>query len=375
VNTAIQSPKLDHNPAANVGMGGRATMTAAVLYGPQDLRIERVPVPAIGDDEVLIRVEAALTCGTDLKVWRNGSHARMIQPPAVFGHEMAGVVVATGSRVREDIRVGMRVVPANSAPCGICFYCRRGQETLCEDLLFNNGAYATFARIPGRIVEHNLLEIHESVKFENAAMIEPLACVLRGIGETQIAPGDTVVVLGCGPIGLKFVSVLAARGTRVIAIAKRSAQMETARHLGARNVLGVSESGGEGDLVTRVRELTDSKRGADAVIEAVGRPEAWQQAIQMVRRGGVVNFFGGCPRGTVVEFDPAAIHYSEVTIKSTFHHTPHYIREALAAIASGEVKPRDFVSGEISLEELPEWFQRMKDRQSQMKIVVRPGKT
>jgi L-iditol 2-dehydrogenase len=355
--------------------GPKSTMNAAVLYGPEDLRVARVHVPGIADGEVLIRVEAALTCGTDLKVWRNGSHARMIQPPAVFGHEMAGVVVAKGNRVRADIQEGMRVVPANSAPCGICFYCRRNQETLCEDLLFNNGAYAPFARIPARIVEKNLLEIPEAVKFEDAAMVEPLACVLRGVGEMKIAAGDTVVVLGCGPIGLKFVRVLTARGARAIAIAKRPAQMETAARLGASHVLDASDTaeiGGE-NLIARVRGLTDGQRGADAVIEAVGRPETWRQAIRMVRRGGAVNFFGGCPRGSVVEFDPVAIHYAEVTIKSTFHHTPRYIREALAAIASGEVKAGDFVSGEISLDELPEWFKRMKDRKSEMKTVVRPG--
>ena len=371
MSVASHPRNLGQELAGGAPIALRETMTAAVLYGPEDLRIERVPVPTIGEDEALIRVEAALTCGTDLKVWRNGSHARMIQPPEVFGHEMAGVVVATGSRVRKDIRVGMRVVPANSAPCGSCFYCLRHQETLCEDLVFNNGAYAPFARIPGRIVEKNLLEIPEGVKFEDAAMIEPLACVLRGVGEMSIASGDTVVVLGCGPIGLKFVRVLAAHGVQVIAVAKRPAQMDAARRLGARDVLNASEGNNDGDLVARVRKLTDSHRGADAVIEAVGRPEAWQQAIQMARRGGMVNFFGGCPRGSAVEFDPAAIHYAEITIKSTFHHTPHYIREALAAISSGDVKASDFVSGEISLEELPEWFQRMKDRQSQMKTVVR----
>lgn len=307
-------------------------------------------------------------------MWRNGSHARMIQPPAVFGHEMAGIVVATGSRVRDDICEGMRVVPANSAPCGACFYCRRNQETLCEDLLFNNGAYAPFARIPGRIVEKNMLEIPKGVKFEDAAMVEPLACVLRGVGEMKITRGDTVVVLGCGPIGLKLVRVLAARGARVIAIAKRPAQMGAAGRLGAWKVLDASEAGNNGDLVRRVRELTDGERGADGVVEAVGRPETWQQAIPMARRGGEVNFFGGCPRGSVVEFDPAMIHYAEVTIKSTFHHTPHYIREAMAEISSGHVKAGDFVSGEISLDELPQWFKRMKDRQSQMKTIVRPGK-
>jgi L-iditol 2-dehydrogenase len=342
-------------------------MKAAILYGREDLRVERIPVPAIADDEILLRVEVALTCGTDLKVWRNGSHARMIQTPGIFGHEMAGVVVAKGSKVSDTVMEGMRVVAANSAPCGTCFYCRKNQQTLCEDLLFNNGAYAEYARIPARIVEKNLLEIPTDVSFEDAAMCEPLACVLRGVNETAIATGDTVAVVGCGPIGLKFVRVLAARGVRVIAVAKRASQMEAAARFGAWKVLNVAE----GDVVEEVRRLSDSGRGADAVIEAVGRSESWEQALRMVRRGGVVNFFGGCPRGSMVHFDPAMIHYAEVTIKSTFHHTPRFFREALETIARGDVRASDFVSGSVGLDELPEWFGRMKDGRLEMKAAVR----
>ena len=350
----------------NEGMNG--TMKAAVLYGREDLRVERVPVPTIAVDEVLLRVEVALTCGTDLKVWRNGSHARMIHPPAIFGHEMAGVVATKGGKVSSTIREGMRVVAANSAPCGTCFYCRRNQETLCEDLLFNNGAYAEYARIPGRIVRRNLLEIPAHVSFEDAAMCEPLACVLRGVSETAIIPGDTVAVLGCGPIGLKFVRVLAARGARVIAVAQRPSQMEMAARFGAWKVLNAAE----GDIVEEARRLSDCGRGVDAAIEAVGRPEAWEQALRMVRRGGVVNFFGGCPRGSKVHFDTAAIHYAEVTIKSTFHHTPRFFREALETIGRGDVRAADFVSGAVELDELPRWFEHMRDRKSEMKAAVRP---
>ncbi|MGC2000957.1 MAG: alcohol dehydrogenase catalytic domain-containing protein, partial [Candidatus Acidiferrales bacterium] len=169
-------------------------MTAAVLYGAEDLKIETVDIPEVGDDEVLVRVKVALTCGTDLKVWKRGYHARMIQPPALFGHELAGVVEEKGSGVNGGVRSGMRVLPANSAPCGACFFCRKGQPNLCEDLLFNNGAYAQYIRIPGRIVRQNMLEIPDGVSFKDAAMAEPLACVLRGIHETGIQPGDTVVV-------------------------------------------------------------------------------------------------------------------------------------------------------------------------------------
>ena len=158
-------------------------MMAAVLYGKEHLQVEPVAVPTIHSGDILVRVKVALTCGTDVKVFRRGYHARMIVPPALFGHELAGDIVAVGEDVREWY-VGQRVVAANSAPCNDCFYCRRGLENLCDDLLFNNGAYAEYMRIPGRIVEGNMYEIPAHVSYRDAALIEPLACVLRGIEET-----------------------------------------------------------------------------------------------------------------------------------------------------------------------------------------------
>ncbi len=344
-------------------------MTAAVLYGREDLKIERVDIPALAEDEVLVRVKVALTCGTDLKVWRQGYHPRMIVPPAIFGHELAGVVDAMGGAVQNGPHVGMRVVPANSAPCNLCLFCRKDHANLCEDLLFNNGAYAEYIRIPGRIVRQNLLEIPDHVPFLDAAMVEPLACVLRGIEETGINPGDTTVVIGCGPIGLKFIRILSGRDVRVIALAKRKSQIRAAERLGAAVVFDVSQLA---DAVQAVRQLTEGGRGADRVIEAVGSPTTWEWAIQMVRRGGTVNLFGGCPRGTQVQFDPAALHYSEITIKSTFHHTPRFIRDALDTIARGEIRASDFITGEISLRELPRMFQHMKQRNGELKTAVIP---
>jgi len=344
-------------------------MTAAVLYGREDLKIERVGVPKLKEDEVLVRVQVALTCGTDLKVWKQGSHPRMIQPPAIFGHELAGVVEETGPAVGKEIRTGMRVVPGNSAPCGRCLYCRKGQPNLCEDLLFNNGAYAEYVRIPGRIVRQNLLEIPEHVSFRDAAMVEPLACVLRGIHETGIQAGDTAVIIGCGPIGLKFVRALSARDVRVIALGKRKSQTQAAERLGAYAAFDVSTMDSP---VNVVRELTDEQRGADAVVEAVGSATTWQWAMQMVRKGGKVNLFGGCPHGTQVEFDPALLHYSEITLKATFHHTPRFIREALETIARGDVRASDFVTGETPLTELPRVFEHMKQRNGELKTAVNP---
>src|SRR5947207_6836597 len=196
-------------------------MTAAVLYGKEDVKIEKVPIPRVEMGEVLIKVQVALTCGTDLKVFQRGYHARMIKPPALFGHELAGTIEEVGEGVHR-FRRGQRVVALNSAPCGACFYCQKRQENLCEDLLFNNGAYAEYIRIPRRIVETNMLAVPPDVTYEEAAMVEPLACVLRGLHETGVEIGDTVTVIGGGPIGLMFVQVAKAIGCNVMSVVKRS---------------------------------------------------------------------------------------------------------------------------------------------------------
>jgi L-iditol 2-dehydrogenase len=344
-------------------------MTAAVLYGREDMKIERVDIPSLAEDEVLVRVAVALTCGTDLKVWKQGSHPRMIKPPALFGHELAGIIEEKGRSVNGGLRTGMRVVPSNSAPCNVCIYCRKGQPNLCEDLLFNNGAYAEYIRIPGRIVRQNMLEIPEQVSFMDAAMVEPLACVLRGAHELGTQPGDTAVVVGCGPIGLKFVRILSSRQVRVIALGKRKSQVKAAERLGAIAAFDVTEIN---NPVNLVRQLTEGGRGADAVVEAVGSATTWQWAIQMVRKGGMVNLFGGCPRGTEISIDPAALHYSEVTLKSTFHHTPRFIREALDTIVRGEIRASDFITGEVPLSELPHVFEHMKQRNGDLKTAIIP---
>src|SRR2546426_5180395 len=250
-------------------------MTAAVLYGKEDVKIERVPIPHVDHGELLVKVQVALTCGTDLKVYQRGYHARMIVPPALFGHELAGTIEEVGPGVR-CFKKGMRVVALNSAPCGLCFYCSKHQGNLCEDLLFNNGAYAEDIRIPKRIVETNMLVVPSQVSFEDAAMTEPLACVLRGLHETGVEIGDTVTVIGGGPIGLMFVQVAKAIGCNVIAVVKRDSQVSLARRKGAQEVVQIGQVS---NVVEAVRALSPDKRGSDVVIKAVGRPEAWELAI------------------------------------------------------------------------------------------------
>ena len=330
-------------------------MKAAVLYGKEDLRLEEVASPVAGPGELVLRVGAALTCGTDLKVFRRGYHAMMLTPPIPFGHEVAGVVASVGEGVTR-FKVGDRVAPMNSAPCDGCFFCLRGQQNLCEDLLFNNGAYAEFLRVPARIVEKNTLALPDGVPMEHAALTEPLACVVRGLEESGARPGDTMVVIGAGPIGLMFMHAAALAGVEVIALVKRADQVRTAERFGASAVVRVRE--GE-DVVSTARAATPDGRGADVVIEAVATPRTWEWAVGMVRKGGVVNFFGGPPSGTVVGLDTNRLHYGEITLKASFHHTPATCRTAFEMIASGRFHAADFLTGSAGLEEVPEVFRRM----------------
>ena len=334
------------------------TMLAAVLYGSEDLRMERVPVPKIGPGELLLRVGAALTCGTDLKVYRRGYHAMMLKPPVVFGHELAGVVTEVGEGVT-GFRVGDRVLPLNSAPCDACYFCKHGQQNLCEHLLFNNGAYAQYMRIPARIVEKNTLLVPDNVPLEHAALTEPLACVILGLEASGARAGDTMVVIGAGPIGLMFVHAAQLNGIRVIAVVKREDQIAAALHFGATDVVRIREGA---DTVAAVRALTGDGRGADVVIEAVARPATWEWAVGMVRKGGVVNFFGGPPSGTVVGLDTNRLHYGDITLKATFHLTPATARTAFALIASGRFKSAEFITRTAGLDEVPAVFASMMTR-------------
>lgn len=347
-------------------------MTAAVLYGKEDLRLEQVPVPQAAAGEIVVRVGAALTCGTDLKVYKRGYHAMMLKPPIPFGHELAGTVVEVGAGVTK-FAVGDRVVALNSAPCDICYFCRQGQENLCEDLLFNNGAYAEFIRIPARIVEKNTLRVPDGLPFEHAALTEPLACVVRGLEESGAKAGSSMIVIGAGPIGLMFIHVAALSGVRVIAVVKRDDQIETAKLFGAEQVVQV---GNGVDAVAAARALTPEGRGADVVIEAVATPATWEWAVDMVRKGGVVNFFGGPPSGTKVALDTNRLHYGDITLKASFHHTPSTCRTAFELITSGRFQCADAITGRAGLDEVPAIFAKMMERSSggrEIKTAVFPA--
>jgi L-iditol 2-dehydrogenase len=338
---------------------------AAVLHGREDVRIEDVEPRVPGPGEVRLRIEAALTCGTDLKVFKRGYHACMIVPPAVFGHEMAGTLAEVAPDV-QGWRVGDRVVVANSAPCGRCFYCEQQQENLCDDLLFLNGAYAESLVVPARVVARNLLRLEPGISFRDAALTEPLACVVQGVRDCKLREGQRVLVIGSGPIGLMFTALARHSGCEVTVAGRGEHRLQRANHLGASHTI---EAPREGDLAVAIRGQID--HAFDVVIEAVGQPATWEAAVKLVRKGGTVNLFGGCPTGSTVNFDTALLHYSNLTLLASFHHTPATIRQALSYIEKGLIKASDFVDGECALEDLPALFKSMAAGNRAVKTLVR----
>ncbi|MBO1051503.1 MAG: alcohol dehydrogenase catalytic domain-containing protein [Dolichospermum sp. DET73] len=331
-------------------------MLAALLYGQEDLRLEQVPDPTPEAGEVVIQVEAATTCGTDLKVWRRGGHAKMLTPPTLFGHEGAGRIVAVGAGVT-NWRVGDRVVANNSAPCMKCFFCQRQEYSLCPHLTWNNGTFAEYLKIPAPIVWHNLLPVPKHLPLVLAAMTEPLACVLHGISRSGVKPHDKVVVLGDGAIGLMFVAVLA-KYTEVILWGGNNQRLEIGERFGAAKTFNYHQVT---DIANTVRELT-AGWGADVVIEATGVPSVWETAIACGRPGATINLFGGCPRDTTISVNTEQLHYSELTLKGVFHNTPEYVKAALSLIASGTIPFDLLISEHRPLQDLEQVFMDMKAR-------------
>ena len=294
-------------------------MRALIFHGPGDLRLETVPDPVPSPGDVLVQVEVALTDGTDAKAFRRGHPLLLGPPPSPFGHEFCGI----------DVALGRRVVAANSAPCGACAACGRGEETLCENLLpLLNGAYAELILVPERIARRNLLPVPPTLAAEVAALVEPLACCLHGAQRAGIAAGDSVAILGAGPIGLMLTACVADAGGRPFLVGGRAGRRELAPLFGAKPAAGT----------------------ADVVIEAAGTGQAWRDAVALARPGGTVVFFGGLPARVEVELDAYRLHYEELTLRGAFHHTPATVRAALAFLASGAYPWERLITHRVGLD-------------------------
>jgi L-iditol 2-dehydrogenase len=270
---------------------------------------------------VLVQVEVALTDGTDVKTYRRGHPLLLTESPSLFGHEFCGIVD------------GRRVVAANSAPCGACDGCARGEQ--CRELVFLSGAYAEWLVVPERIAAVNLHDVPRGVAPEVAAMVEPLACCLRGVERAGVDAGDAVAILGAGPIGLMLAACVADAGGWPVVVGGRDERRVLAEEFGAE---------------------TGDGRGADIVIEAAGTERAWSDAVSLVRPGGTVVVFGGLPRDARPSVDAYRVHYEELTLRGSFHHTPHMVRAALVFLASGAYPWDRLITHRVSLDDLPALF-------------------
>jgi L-iditol 2-dehydrogenase len=340
-------------------------MKAQVFHGPGDLRFEELPVPAPAPGEIVLRIEAALTCGTDVKTLRRG-HPRMIpRVPTVFGHEFAGTVAAVGAGVRRP-REGDLVVAANSAPCGACRFCLAGRPNLCEDLLFVNGAYGEFIALPPRLVARNVVTLARGMPAARAAFTEPLACAILGVQRARVEAGQTVAIFGHGPLGCLLAMVVASLKARVIIVGKAGWRFERVRALG----LGPCIDATAGDVQAALQEAAGG-HGVDVTMDATGRPEVWEQCVEATARGGSVLFFGGCAPGTSIQLDTARVHYEELTLVGAFHHTPALIREAVELLTGGAVVPDGLLTHRMGLEDVPAALALMTKGEA-LKVLIEP---
>lgn len=348
------------------------SMLAVRFYKPGELKAEQVPIPEPGPGELVVKNQIALTCGTDVKMFKRGHP--LAKPPQIMGHEFAGTVFAVGAGVG-DFKVDMKVVSANSAPCKKCFYCLMHQPNLCERLdegilgFTWPGSYAEYVRIPERIVHQNTFQVPDDVPMESVASLEPLACVVHGWDLVGNMQSGTAVIIGGGPIGLLHAQLARLNGASQVVLCDVVEQrLAEAEKIGVKvTINSVSEN-----PLERILSLTDG-RGADTVVEAVGRRETWESTVGLVRKGGRVLLFGGCSSGTMVSFDAEKIHYGELYVQGAFHHTPAAVERAFRLIVSGQVSITPLISHEMPLEKADEALQLMGEGKA-LKIALRPPK-
>ena len=343
-------------------------MKAVLYYGPQNIKYEETSIKPLAKGEILVKIDSALTCGTDVKTYRRGHPVLIKQIPSGFGHEFSGVVEKISEGV-DNVKVGDRVVCANSAPCGECFYCKRGEYNLCENLDLLNGAYAEYIVVPERIVKKNTLIVPKKTPLYKAAFCEPLANVVHGAERTNIKEGQTVGIIGIGPIGLMFARIAKLKGARVIAAGRNPIKLRLAEEFAqADEIVDLKKYPNPEKIF---KEFSDEGKGLDVIVECVGLPEIWERAFSCVRPGGTVHFFGGCKSGTTVTFDATKMHYGDIKLMSVFHHTPKYFREALDLIVSGKIDVDKLITDTLPLEKV-EYAMEQHIAGNAIKFLIKP---
>ncbi|MFO0751812.1 MAG: alcohol dehydrogenase catalytic domain-containing protein [Thermodesulfovibrionales bacterium] len=325
-------------------------MIASFLVQPGVIETREIPCPEPSRGEVLIKVKAALTCGTDLKAFLRGHP--LIPMPGVFGHEFSGIIAAAGGGVRA-FKEGDAVMAVHSAPCRACHYCRKKLYHLCERLMSTKvlGAFAEYLLLPAPVVKQNLFHKHPNLSFEEAAFLEPLSCVVHGIRGLPLTRGDRVLIIGTGPIGLLHCALATPKGAQILMSGRNPEKLRFSRQFGADGTASPAE------MKEAARSFTGGM-GFDYVFECTGQVEVWEHAPDYARRGGTVVLFGGCKGGTTVTYDTCRLHYDEITVKGAFHFTPQDVRAAYSLLKDTiDVSP--LISGTYQLSDLPEAFEKL----------------
>jgi L-iditol 2-dehydrogenase len=342
----------------------------ARLHAPGDLRVEDAPAPQAGPGDLVIRVRTCSTCGTDAKIFGFGHHH--ISLPRVLGHEVAGEITDVGVGV-EGWSVGDRVQVIAAIPCGVCHSCRKGQQTVCEDLesigYQYDGGFAASMRVPAKVLAvDGVNRIPEHVAFEEASLTEPLACVLNGQELAHVGLDDDVVVLGAGPIGCLHVRLARARGASTVMLVDVN---QGRLDLAARAEPDASIDASKDDPIDGVRKLTDG-RGADVVITATGVGVAQEQALEMAALRGRISLFGGLPRDdSIIRFDSNLVHYRELSVVGAYGSAPRHNRDALRLIAEGGVRVDDLITHRMPLDDVRRAIDTVISGEG-LKVVIEP---
>lgn len=326
-------------------------MLSAILSNPGSIELREIETPRPSEGEVLVKIRASLTCGTDLKAFLRG-HS-LIPMPGPFGHEFSGIVTDKGKGVRK-FKIGDPIMAVHSAPCLTCEYCRKGVFNLCRDIMQTKvlGAFAQYILLPRHIVSQNSYLKPEDLSFAEAAFLEPLACVVHGMDQINIGGDDTVFIIGAGPIGLLHLLFAKSRGARVLITGLEEERLKTAKLLGADLAFDPSKA------VGCVKDFTGGV-GADFVFECTGQPSIWESSVDYVRKGGTVVLFGGCRPGSKVRFDAGRLHYDEITVRGTFHFTPKDVRKAMLLLKGKKLRVKKLISATYALKDIGEAFQRL----------------
>jgi L-iditol 2-dehydrogenase len=324
----------------------------SLLAAPGRIEVTEVEIPLPRRGELLVRVMAALTCGTDLKAYRRGHPA--IPMPGPFGHEFSGTVAQRGKGVRR-FKEGDDVMTVHSAPCLRCAYCKKGLRNLCENIMATKalGAFAEYILLPPHVVAQNVYPKPPRLGFEEAALLEPLSCVVHGIGPLGVRKGDTALVIGSGPIGLMHAMLLKGAGASVAVSDRHTGKLRVARAVGADLTVGAEGA------KRAVLKLTGGM-GFDFVFECTGRPRVWEAGVDYLRRGGTMVLFGGCPGGTRVTYDAHRLHYDEITLRGVFHFTPADVKAAYGLLKGGRLPAGRLVSGSYPLGEIESAFRQLE---------------